>query len=58
MQLNVIYLQIIEEFEKNPFEDFCEYTNCKNTCQDFSEVSVQKSEIQTEMTLFLIILSE
>lgn len=58
MQLNVIYLQIIEEFEKSPFEDFCEYSNCKNSCQDFSEVSVQKSEIQTEMTLFLIILSE
>lgn len=58
MQLNVIYLQRIEEFEKNPFEDSSEYSNCKNTCQDFSEVSVKKSEIQTEMTLLLIILSE
>lgn len=59
MQLNVIYPQRIEEFEKkNPFEDSGEYSNCKNTCQDFSEVSVKKSEIRAEMTLFLIILSE
>lgn len=48
----------LRNLKKNPFEDSSEYSNCKNTCQDFSEVSVKKSEIQTEMTLFLIILSE
>lgn len=51
MQLNVIYLQRIEELKKNPFEDSSEYSNCKNTCQDFSKVNVKKFEIQTEMTV-------
>lgn len=57
MQLNVICSQRIEEFGKNPFEDSSEYSNCKSSCQDFSEVSVKKSESQSEMTA-LIILSE
>lgn len=41
MQLNVIYFQRIGQFEqKNPFEGSSEYTTCKSTWQDFSEVSV------------------
>lgn len=34
-QLNVIYLQRIEEFEKNPFDDASEYSNCKTLARVF-----------------------